>query len=419
MLLASADRTIFSLASLAIADDLNLTMSSVGLLQSAFFWGYGLTQIVGGVAADAVGGARVLLVGLGLWSVAVALIPASALSPNPIATLIIARALFGAASGCAVPASAAAVAASVPGDRRGGALSFVFGAFNCGSAFGLLLAGGLIAATGWQSVFLAFGGVGVVWSVIGYAALPEAAKRPRKPTRAGGEAGEAGEADPPAAEGSSSGAASDSSAAPPAGWFDLPRWMYPQLASLAWCHVCINWGFFILQSWLPVYLASELGFSLGGSGVASALPWFLTAAFSFGSGQIADRIIARGTERWRVRRLMMNVATVGPCAALVALPAAQSPVAAVACLAAMLCTQAVSIAGYHSYLQDVLPARAGAFLGITNTLGVAAGIVANLLTGYMVETTGSFRMVFLVTAGVYASSGLVWNANMRGRVMFP
>ena len=186
MLLASADRTIFSLASLAIADDLNLTMSAVGLLQSAFFWGYGLTQIIGGVAADAVGGARVLLIGLGLWSVAVALIPASALSPNPIITLIIARALFGAASGRAVPASAAAVAASVPGDRRGGALSFVFGAFNCGSAFGLLLAGGLIAATGWQSVFLAFGGVGLMWSVIGYAALPEAAKRPREPTGAGG-----------------------------------------------------------------------------------------------------------------------------------------------------------------------------------------------------------------------------------------
>ena len=65
------------------------------------------------------------------------------------------------------------------------------------------------------------------------------------------------------------------------------------------------------------------------------------------------------------------------------------------------------------------PGARGAFLGITNTLGVAAGIAANLLTGYMVETTGSFRSVFLVTAGVYASSGLVWNANMRGRVMFP
>ena len=424
MLLASADRTIFSLASLAIADDLNLTMSAVGLLQSAFFWGYGLTQIVGGVAADAVGGARVLLIGLGLWSVAVALIPASALSPNPIVTLIIARALFGAASGCAVPASAAAVAASVPrGSSRRRALVRLRGV-QLRIRVWPPPRGGPHRRHGMavRVPRVRWGWVDVVGDRVRRASGGGEAAEEADDDGGGGGGAVRGSVGGPSSEGASSGSASDPSTAPPvppAGWFDLPRWMYPQLASLAWCHVCINWGFFILQSWLPVYLASELGFSLGGSGVASALPWFLTAAFSFGSGQIADRMIARGTERWRVRRLMMNVATVGPCAALVALPAAQSPVAAVACLAAMLCTQTVSIAGYHSYLQDVLPARAGAFLGITNTLGVAAGIVANLLTGYMVENTGSFRMVFLVTAGVYASSGLVWNANMRGRVMFP
>ena len=144
MLLASADRTIFSLASLAIASDLNLSMTTVGILQSAFLWGYGATQVVGGVAADALGGARVLLFGLLLWSVAVAAIPASAASPFPVATLVAARALFGAASGCAVPAAAAAVAAYVPRARKSAALSAVFAAFNCGSAFGLALALSLI-----------------------------------------------------------------------------------------------------------------------------------------------------------------------------------------------------------------------------------------------------------------------------------
>ena len=52
MLLASADRTIFSLAALAIASDLNLPMTTVGSLQSSFLWGYGMTQVIGGVAAD-------------------------------------------------------------------------------------------------------------------------------------------------------------------------------------------------------------------------------------------------------------------------------------------------------------------------------------------------------------------------------
>ena len=68
-----------------------------------------------------------------------------------------ARVLFGMASGCAIPASAAAVASYVVSERRSSSLSLIFTFFNCGSAFGLLLAGGLISTLGWQSVFLAFG----------------------------------------------------------------------------------------------------------------------------------------------------------------------------------------------------------------------------------------------------------------------
>lgn len=53
-------------------------------------WGYGFTQILGGVAADRLGGARVLLVGLGMWSLAVTAIPAaSTLTSAPVAMLVV------------------------------------------------------------------------------------------------------------------------------------------------------------------------------------------------------------------------------------------------------------------------------------------------------------------------------------------
>jgi ACS family sodium-dependent inorganic phosphate cotransporter len=216
-----------------------------------------VTQILGGLAADRLGGARVLLVGLGLWSLAVTAIPAaSAMSSSPVAMLVAARVMFGAASGCAIPASAAAVASYVPSERRSSSLSLIFTFFNCGSAFGLLLAGGLISTLGWQSVFLAFGGVGVAWSIFGYAALPEAAKTVR--VKAGGGGGGGGEGEGAVRGG---GGSADGGGGAGGGWGTLPRWMYPQLAALAWCHVCVNWGFFILQSWLPVYL-SKAGVAL-------------------------------------------------------------------------------------------------------------------------------------------------------------
>ena len=415
MLLASADRTIFSLASLAIASDLSLSMTTVGVLQSAFLWGYGATQVVGGVAADALGGARVLLLGLALWSVAVAAIPASAVSPFPVATLVAARALFGAASGCAVPAAAAAVAAYVPRARKSAALSAVFAAFNCGSAFGLALAGGVIAARGWPSVFVAFGGVGLAWAVAGFALLPAAAKartptEPEKPK----ESERAREEEP---EEKTNVFAREARAR------DVG-----QFAALAWCHMCVNFGFFQLQSWLPAYMARDLGFSLQSSGLVAAVPWFMCAAASFASGKIADAAIEAGAERWRVRRVAMRVATAGPCVSLASLallnarghlvngPGSTVAVALVACT---LATQAVAIAGFHAYLQDVAPARAGAFLGVTNTLGVFAGVAANVATGAILQKTGAFDLVFVVTAVVYLSSGLVWEKNMRGKPLFP
>ena len=417
MLLASADRTIFSLASLAIASDLSLSMTTVGVLQSAFLWGYGATQVVGGVAADALGGARVLLLGLALWSVAVAAIPACAVSPFPVATLVAARALFGAASGCAVPAAAAAVAAYVPRARKSAALSAVFAAFNCGSAFGLALAGGVIAARGWPSVFVAFGGVGVAWAVAGFALLPAAAKartptEPEKPKESE-RAKEREETEEKTNVFAREARARD----------------VGQFAALAWCHMCVNFGFFQLQSWLPAYMARDLGFSLGSSGLVAAVPWFVCAAASFASGRIADAAVENGAERWRVRRVAMRVATAGPCVSLLSLALlnargmlVNSPFAtalAVALVAGTLATQAVAIAGFHAYLQDVAPARAGAFLGVTNTLGVFAGIAANVATGAILQKTGAFDLVFVVTALVYLSSGLVWEKNMRGKPLFP
>ena len=92
---------------------------------------------------------------------------------------------------------------------------------------------------------------------------------------------------------------------------------------------------------------------------------------------------------------------------------------AVALVAGTLATQAVAIAGFHAYLQDVAPARAGAFLGVTNTLGVFAGVAANVATGAILQKTGAFDLVFVVTALVYLSSGLVWEKNMRGKPLFP
>ena len=291
----------------------------------------------------------------------------------------------------------------------------MFAAFNCGSAFGLALAGGVIAARGWPSVFAAFGGVGVAWAVAGFALLPAAAKA-RTPT----------EPEKP----KESERARDEETEKKTNVFarETRARDVGQFAALAWCHMCVNFGFFQLQSWLPAYMARDLGFSLGSSGLVAAVPWFVCAAASFASGRIADAAVKTAPSAGACG-VAMRVATAGPCVSLLSLALlnargmlVNSPFAtalAVALVAGTLATQAVAIAGFHAYLQDVAPARAGAFLGVTNTLGVFAGVAANVATGAILQKTGAFDLVFVVTALVYLSSGLVWEKNMRGKPLFP
>ena len=398
MLLASADRTIFAAAALGIKSELGMSMRDVATAQSAFLWGYGVTQLAAGAASDRFGGARTLLGGLFAWSLAIAATPLSAMASAPTTALAVSRFMFGAASGCALPASAAAVAAHVPPERRSGALSAIFAMFNCGSAFGLAAAGGLIATFGWKMIFYGFGVVGAVWAIGAWAAMPESVKTWREP------------------ESSKKDIVVDENGEE---MTDLSPEIVTQLLALLWCHVVVNWGFMILQSWLPIYLANDLGMSISSSGVIGALPWLFTAFMSFSSGQVADKLIARGMERWKVRRLAMNVATIGPALGLFALKFTSTPAVALACIIATTGLQACAVAGYHSYLQDIAPSRAGAILGFTNTVGVAASIFANIVTGASVEATGAFSETFMLTAAMYASSCLVWNYFLKGKVLFP
>ncbi len=93
---------------------------------------------------------------------------------------------------------------------------------------------------------------------------------------------------------------------------------------------------------------------------------------------------------------------------------------AVGCLSAALACQGFNYAGFHSYVQDVVPSRAGEVLGLTNTSSTLAGMVATLVTGALAGGGGSvgqggFSLAYLCTSVLYASSFVVWLLVLRGQ----
>jgi len=386
MLLCNVCRNLLSVAAVPISLELALSPTQLGVLSSAYLWGYGAGQLPAGLLADTLGGPLVLVLGLVLWSGATAALPLAQLAPSPLTALVVLRALFGLASAVALPATSASVAQLVPPERRASSLSLIYGLFNVGSTLGLLTAPLLMAGRGWAFPFHVYGVLGLLFAALALALLPRRRAQPL----------------------------SAAAAAPvlrPGGLL--------QLAVLVYVHSVIGWGYFLLLSWIPTYLRTQLGLtSLSTLGLLSSLPWLVCAAVGILSGAAADALARRGWPRLAVRTAAHRIATLLPAAAIACLPFAGGLAPAVVCLSMAMGAQALNYAGFHAHANAAGGARAGLLLAATNSVGIAAGIAANVATGALLERTGRFDIVFAVTAALYASSLLVWVAVVREGPIF-
>eukprot|EP01026_Neomeris_dumetosa_P072546 TRINITY_DN7391_c0_g2_i2.p2 TRINITY_DN7391_c0_g2~~TRINITY_DN7391_c0_g2_i2.p2 ORF type:complete len:336 (+),score=27.42 TRINITY_DN7391_c0_g2_i2:101-1009(+) len=201
----------------------------------------------------------------------------------------------------------------------------------------------------------------------------------------------------------------------------LQQYKLTQLLTLCWAHAVIGFGFFVFQNWIPMYVRF-LGFSLSGSGLVSMLPWVGAAITSFFAGKLVDLIISENqVSRWKVRRMAQLVATLGPASCLACLTILGDKVnvggmfVLISILTIMISCTSFSFSGFHSYVQDVAPQEAGFVLSLTNSCGTLAGMVGNLVTGFIVEKTNSYIPIFQLCMVMYLSSALLWSIAMKGK----
>lgn len=140
---------------------------------------------------------------------------------------------------------------------------------------------------------------------------------------------------------------------------------------------------------------------------------------SSASGFMADSLIASGRSTTYVRKLVQSISMLVPAAALLFLAnPAISPVAAVAAMTAALGTTSLGQAGFVANMSDIAPKQAGQMFGLCNTFGCLSGIAGVLSVGVIVEATGSFTPVFLITASLYVLAVIVWNLLCTGERVF-
>lgn len=344
----------------------DLTDVGRGWISSAFFWSYAVFQIPMGWVVDRYGVKWPYAICFFLWCAASAAIGLM----STLWGLVVMRLIIGAAEAVVVPATYRWVRNNFDPERSGAALGFYALGTKFGPALGAPAAAWLIVWFDWRAMFLITGLIGLVWLVpwmlfarehIGAALV---------------------KAEAPEATKASSATTVVSMRAILANKFVL--------ATLV-SYFCYNYFTFFCITWMPAYLVEQRGLSLERMGLYTFASFAGIAIVAFVSGWLADEIIGRYGRAVFVRKAFIIAGFV--IASTVLLGAYTDD------QQAALFWNVVSLSGLGLATANnlalcsimLIPAPiVGRVKGIQNTAVAIAGIVAPLMTGWLLHMTGSF-----------------------------
>ncbi|XP_023039086.1 solute carrier family 17 member 9 isoform X2 [Piliocolobus tephrosceles] len=166
-------RSSMPICTVSMSQDFGWNKKEAGIVLSSFFWGYCLTQVVGGHLGDRIGGEKVILLSASAWGSITAVTPLLAqLSSAHLAFMTFSRILMGLLQGVYFPALTSLLSQKVRDSER----AFTYSTVGAGSQFGTLLTGAvgslLLEWYGWQSVFYFSGGLTLLWVWYVYRSRP-------------------------------------------------------------------------------------------------------------------------------------------------------------------------------------------------------------------------------------------------------
>uniref|UniRef100_A0A8D2NRX2 Solute carrier family 17 member 9 n=1 Tax=Zosterops lateralis melanops TaxID=1220523 RepID=A0A8D2NRX2_ZOSLA len=346
-------RVTVPICALALSADFHWDKKQFGVVLSSFFWGYCLTQIVGGHISDQIGGEKVLLLSASAWGFLTVLTPLlTHITSAHLVFMTSSRFLMGLLQGVYFPSLASLLSQRVRESER----AFTYSTVGTGSQFGTLLIGGagslLLDWYGWESVFYFSGLLTLLWVYctckyllsekeltipINYLtrglSIPKQTKVPWKQL-----------------------------------FRKAPIWavIIAQLSTAS--------TFFTLLSWLPTFFKETFPDSKGW--VFNVVPWLVAIPTSLFSGFLSDHLISQGYRTITIRKFMQVIGS------------------GVSSIFALCLGQT------SSFCKAIVFASASVGLQTFNHRGGCLCVICVYLAGHLIETTGSWISVFNLVAAV-------------------
>ncbi|AIF49827.1 MFS transporter [Pelosinus sp. UFO1] len=371
------DRMVVSIALPFIGREFQLNAASQGMILSTFFAGYAIFQIPGGMLADKFGPRRVMAFAIVWWSVFTSL--TGMVLSYPL--MLICRFVFGIGEGCFPGSSFKTIAMYFPPKERATATAIQGSVNALGPAVASLVAAGIIAAFGWNTVFITLGIPGLVIGLaIWFYVKDNPAEHPHITPE---ELSELNLVSPDVSNSNISyqKITFKEFLQKPVLWQMLLIWFLFDITF---------WGFI---SWLPSYLMEVRGFSLLKTGFYGSLPFFIGTIGMLIGGYLSDYF--KGKRKWLFIPSSLMAAFFIYMTFSVAAPNMVIVYQSVAALFMFL-----AYAAFWGLVVDSIPADImGAGSGMVNLGGQIAGLVSPFAMGHLIDLNkGSFDMAFAFLA---------------------
>ena len=405
------DRATISFALPLISKTFNLDADEKGTLLSAFFWSYAFMQIPMGLCSDRLNLRWLYAGAFVLWSVAQGLTGFA----TTLGMLVFFRVILGIGEAIYLPGGTRIVSILFAPSERG----LPCGIFDFGTRTGLvveaLLVPWLLSHYGWQTTFQLVGFTALAWIIPWLWATPKQLRADNSAVSQ--DMAEVARGNPypqqsafqisvaEAGAGVFSKAVAEVNTPPP-----LTQWAqaaiarttlaaarYRNLIGICLGFFCFDYYWYLLVTWLPDYFVTVRHMTIFTAGISASLPFLVFGGCEPVGGWIADRLAGKGWDETRVRKTIITVAFL---TGLLLIPASQVSSANMA-VALIIggCFVGLSTANMLVILQYCAPAdKIGLWTGIYNFVGNVAGILAPLVTGWLIKITGSYTPPFVLAA---------------------
>lgn len=374
-----------------------------GHILGAFFYGYTVSQIPGGLMAEQFGGKWVVFGFLGLSSVATLLTPVAA--RFSFAALIVLRVFVGIGSGALFPAMHSMWGKWAPPMERSKLAGLTYAGCMIGNVVTLPLSGVLCQYGfdgGWGSVFYLIGISSVVCLVFWAIFTSDTPQSNRYISTAERNyivhslKDEISDRKPKLSE---------------VPWLEFlksgPVW------AIIIANFCMDWGFYTLLTNIPTFYSEVLRFDITSNGLYSALPFIGLWITMNLSPALADHLRAKKIlSTGLTRKLFTAIGLIGGTVFLIALSFldCNQTILAVTLLTLAVTTTGNTFPGFFVNHMDIAPIYAGTLMGISNGIAAMSGFMAPNIAAALTtsQSREDWQKVFFISGGVQCFGGLMF-----------